>query len=549
MTVLILRRGRYPGDMVASRFTRAFLALLGILALLALAAAPAAAETGADTLVIAKDIADLITLDPAEAFEFTAGEIIANLYDRIMTFAPEDPRALTGGVAESHTVSGDGKTITLRIRDGLRFHSGNPVRPEDVEFSLERVIRRDGSPASLLAQFGWNADNVGELIEAVDDRRVSLTLVEPFSPRLVLHVLSAGLGSVVDRKLALAQEQEGDLGAGWLRANSAGSGPFRLQRWEPGETVILTANPDYHGGAPGVRRVILRHVPEPAAQRRLLESGAVDLARDLTPDLIAGLAGNADVAVDSHPKGTVVYLAANAAHPILGKEQVVRALRHAVDYHGMADSFLAGQFTVQQAFWPRGLWAAWPAAPYRLDVEQAKSLLAQAGHGGGFAVRLDTLTTPPFPAIAQAVRATLAEAGIEAQVVTQDGAELWPWYRARRHELILAPWSIDYVDPHANAAAFAHNPDNRPEANLTGVLAWRNAWARDEINAAVVAARNEPDPARRAELYRGLQRRMQHEGPYVIMFQQTEQIARRGNVTGFATGLSFDQVWYRTVAK
>ena len=350
MTVLILRRGRYPGDMVASRFTRAFIALLGILALLALAAAPAAAETGADTLVVAKDIADLITLDPAEAFEFTAGEIIANLYDRIMTFAPEDPRALTGGVAESHTVSGDGKTITLRIRDGLRFHSGNPVRPEDVEFSLERVIRRDRSPASLLAQFGWNADNVGELIEAVDDRRVSLTLVEPFSPRLVLHVLSAGLGSVVDRKLALAQEQEGDLGAGWLRANSAGSGPFRLQRWEPGETVILTANPDYHGGAPGVRRVILRHVPEPAAQRRLLESGAVDLARDLTPDLIAGLAGNADVAVDSHPKGTVVYLAANAAHPILGKEQVVRALRHAVDYHGMADSFLAGQFTVQQAF-------------------------------------------------------------------------------------------------------------------------------------------------------------------------------------------------------
>ena len=537
-------------SMASDRFTRALIALLGILAL---AAAPAAAEaeteTDRDTLVIAKDIADLITLDPAEAFEFTAGEIIANLYDRIMTFEPENPATLTGGVAESHTVSADGRTITLRIRDGLRFHSGNPVRPEDVEFSLERVIRRNGSPASIAAQFGWTADNVGGLIEVVDERRVRLTIVEPFSPGLVLHVLSAGLGSVVDRELALAHEQGGDLGAGWLRTNSAGSGPFRLQRWEPGETVVLEANPAYHGGAPGVKRVVLRHLPEPAAQLRLLKAGAVDLARDLTPDLIAGLAGNPEVSVDSHPKGAVVYLAANAAHPILGNERVVQALRYAVDYRGMADSFLAGQYMVHQAFWPRGLWAAYAETPYRLDLAQARELLAQAGYGGGFKVRVDTLTTPPFPAIAQALQATLAEVGIEAQVVTQEGAALWPWYRARRHELILAHWSLDYVDPHANAGAFARNPDNRAAAKLTGVLAWRNAWANDEFNAAVVRARDELDPARRAELYRDLQRGLQHEGPYVIMFQQTEQIARRSNVTGFMTGPAFDQVWYRTVTK
>ena len=55
--------------------------------------------------------------------------------------------------------------------------------------------------------------------------------------------------------------------------------------------------------------------------------------------------------------------------------------------------------------------------------------------------------------------------------MTQEGATLWPQYRAREHELILAPWSADYVDPHANADAFARNPDNRPEAKLTGVLA------------------------------------------------------------------------------
>ena len=523
-----------------------FIALLGMLAL---AAVPAQAETPRDTLVMAKDIADIITFDPAEAFELTTGELIANVYDRIMTFEPEHPRTLTGGVAESHTVSDDGRIITFRIRDGLTFHSGNPVSPEDVEFSLERAVFLDRSSAFIITQFGWNADNVGALIEVVDDRHLRITIAAGFSPGLVLNALSAGVASVVDRKLVLAHERAGDLGTAWLQTNSAGSGPFRLASWRANESVVLEANPDYRHGAPGVQRVILRHVREPAAQRRLLEAGEVDLARDLTPDLIAGLAGSAGVTVDDRPKGAVVYLAANAAHPLLGDDRVVQALRHAVDYHGMAESFLAGQFIVHQAFWPRGLWAAYTGTPYRLDLARARSLLEQAGHGDGFAVRLDTLGSPPFPAIAESIRATLAQVGIVAQVVTQEGATLWPQYRSREHELILAPWSPDYVDPHANADAFARNPDNRPEARLTGVLAWRNAWARDDLNAAVIRARDELDPERRAQLYLDLQRRLQTEGPYVIMFQQTDQIARRSNVTGFVSGPNFDHVWYRTVTK
>ncbi len=272
-----MSRYRLPGP---------FIALLG---LFALTAAPAPAQTPLDTLVMAKDIGDIITFDPGESFEFTAGEILANVYDRIMTFEPEDPGTLTGGVAESHTVSDDGRTITLRIRDGLTFHSGNPVRPEDVEFSLERVVRRGGSPAFILTQLGWNADNVGELVEAVDERHVRINIVEEFSPGLVLHALSAGIGSVVDRELVMAHEQDGDLGAAWLQTKSAGSGPFRLRSWQANESVVLDANPHYRHGAPGVRRVILRHVPEPSSQRLLLERGDVDIARDLTPDLVASV--------------------------------------------------------------------------------------------------------------------------------------------------------------------------------------------------------------------------------------------------------------------
>jgi len=298
-----------------------------------------------------------------------------------------------------------------------------------------------------------------------------------------------------------------------------------------------------------MKRVILRHVSEPSAQRLLLEKNDVDMARNLTPDQIKGIMGNADITIDGYPKGALVYMAANAGHEILGKPEVVQALRFLVDYQTMADTILAGQFVVHQAFWPGGLWGALDTTPYSLDVDTAKSLLESAGHGDGFEITLHTLTNSPFPEIAQSVQATLGKAGIKVNIVTLEGKTLWPKYRAREHELILARWSPDYVDPHSNADAFAHNPDNRPEAKLTGVLAWRNAWADPASNTLAVEARNELDLEKREAQYLDLQAMLQEKGPYVIMFQQNEQVARSNNVEGFVSGSNFDLVFYRNVTK
>jgi len=176
-------------------------------------------------------------------------------------------------------------------------------------------------------------------------------------------------------------------------------------------------------------------------------------------------------------------------------------------------------------------------------------LLAKAGHPDGFSVRIDTLNAAPFMEIAQSVQSTLSKAGIKSEIVTSEGKTLWPMYRARKHELILARWSPDYVDPHSNADAFAHNPDNRLEAKLTGVLAWRNAWQDNAINDLTVRARNELDLGKREQLYLELQSEMQKKGPFTVMFQQNEQVARRNNVKGFVSGSNFDLVFYRNVTK
>jgi peptide/nickel transport system substrate-binding protein len=106
---------------------------------LGLAILPAQASTPTDTLVIAKQIDDLLTLDPGECYENSGVEVDTNLYDRILRYEPEDLTKLVGGVAESWTVSQDGKNYTFKIRPGLKFQSGAPVTAEDAAWSLQRV--------------------------------------------------------------------------------------------------------------------------------------------------------------------------------------------------------------------------------------------------------------------------------------------------------------------------------------------------------------------------------------------------------------------------
>ncbi len=148
------------------------LALLAGFAFVAAQAAPAVgtaqAGTPKDMLVMAKNIDDIITLDPAEVFEFTGGEVIANIYDRVMMFEAEDLTTLVGGAAESYAISDDGKTITLKLRPNQIFHSGNKMTSADMAFSLRRVIKLNKTPAFIFTQFGWNADNVDGLFKVID---------------------------------------------------------------------------------------------------------------------------------------------------------------------------------------------------------------------------------------------------------------------------------------------------------------------------------------------------------------------------------------------
>ena len=505
------------------------------------------AETPPSTLVMAMNIDDIISLDPAETFELVGGEVNANIYDRVTAYEPGS-MALTGGVAESWDIADDGHTIILHIGPGQTFHSGNPLSAADVVFSLTRVIKLGKTPSFIFSQFGWTPENVDQMVTATDDMTVTLSIPENLAPTLVLNCLAAGVGSVVDQKVAMEHEKDGDLGYEWLKTNSAASGSFALRSWKPNESVTLEAQ-DSRYGKPAMERVIIRHVPEPGAQRLLIEKGDADIARNLTADQVAGLEGNQDIRIQTDPKALSIYLQVNMRDPILSEPKVREALRYLVDYQGMADLFLRGQFIVHQSFWPSGFYASLTDNPFSLDVAKAKELLAEAGHGDGFKVELDAFNVSPYVDIAQSVQATMAQAGIDISITQAEQKAVYPKHRARNFQMILTHWSPDYLDPHSNADAFASNPDNSDEAKLTGVIAWRGAWDTPENTALVAEARQELDADKRKEMYLTLQKNLQQDSPFVFMFQNVSQTALRANVEGFISGPSFDQVFYRDVTK
>jgi peptide/nickel transport system substrate-binding protein len=505
------------------------------------------AATPKDTAVFAKQIDDIISLDPGESYEISGGEICTNVYDRLLRYEAEDLSKLVGGVAESWTVSPDGKTFVFKIRPNLKFHSGAPVTAEDVEFSLQRVVLIAKTPAFLITQLGWTKDTVKDLVKASGDT-VTATITADLAPSLVLSLMTSIVASVVEKKVAMAHETNGDMGNGWLKTNSAASGAFRLVSWKANESVTLEAFPGFRLGAPLMKRVVIRNVPEPASQRLLLEKADADFARDLTPDQIKPLSGNPDIKVESFKAANTFYMGLNLGYEPLAKPQVRQAMKMLVDYDGMVASFLAGRFFVQQSFLPIGFFGAIPYTPFKLDVAKAKALLAEAGYPDGFTVKMAAPNVSPWTEISQSVQQTMGQAGIKVSIEPMELKAVIGQYRARSHQIAMLSWGPDYFDPHTNADSFVHNDDNSDSPKIKPI-AWRNKWFIPDMTKDMLAAARELDTAKRAEQYAVLQKKVTDDGPYIFMFQNNTQIARRTTTTGYNPGISGDLNFFRKITK
>ncbi|MBM3598490.1 MAG: ABC transporter substrate-binding protein [Alphaproteobacteria bacterium] len=511
----------------------------------------ALAATPKDTVVIAYAIDDIISLDPGESFEFSGSEAITNMYQRLIAYDPKDVTRLYGQLAETWYVGGDGKTYTFKLRKGVKFHSGNVLTAADAAYSLQRAVILNKSPGFILTQFGFNKDNVKQRIRAVDDSTLVVETAEAVAPTFFYYCMTAVVGGVVDSKEAMKHEKAGDFGNGWLKSEaSAGTGPYKLVNWKPKDSFTMIRHEDHWSGDKAkTRRVVVRHIAEPAAQRLLLEKGDIDFARNLGKDDLAAVARNKDIKIQQARKGAVLYISFSQKNPNLAKPEVREALKYLIDYDAIEKNIVQGTYVVHQNFLPQGFLGAISDRPYKLDVAKAKDLLTKAGLPNGFNVTMDTRNNSPTTEIAQAIQGTFAQAGVKLEIIPGDGRQTLTKYRARNHDIYIGRWGPDYQDPHTNAETFAMNEDNGDDAK-SKTLAWRNSWNIPQMTAQIKAAVREVDPKKRVAIYEAAQREFLKTSPFAIMFQQIETVAHRANVDGFEMGPSFeDNVYYGIVKK
>jgi peptide/nickel transport system substrate-binding protein len=493
--------------------------------------APAAAEPVEagpnETLVYALDATDLLTLDPALAYEFSGIQVVGNMYETLVSFDPGSAE-LKGVLATEWNVedTGDTWTLTFSLNPEATFASGNPVTAEDVVYSWGRAIDLAGPPSFLLIdEIGMTKEN----LTAVDPQTVELKIAKEKSPQIALSILTFSIAAVIEQA-AVEANLGSDNGTTFLNDASAGSGPYVLESWERNAQITMGANPAYWGSAPAIKRVIFRNEPELANLQSAVETGDADIVQGLGPEQLAVLEGNPDITIDNPATTILVYVGMNAKKAPLDKVEVRQAIRYAINYDEII-TLLGGNGELVQEIIPKGLFGHVGENPFSQDLERSRELLAQAGVAEGTEIEF-LVPTGPAPGgvewgvLAAKIQSDLAQVGLTINIQQIQQSELLNIYRAQGAQMVLINWGPDYPDPAGNVTPFT--------SYAAKSIAWRNDWDNPEIAELSAQASVELDSQRRAELYAQITERVLNEGPYVILYQPTRAFGIRSNISGFA---------------
>ncbi len=496
---------------------------------LSIAAPTLNAATPDDQLVIGTSLAQVLSLDPQQATEAKAIEIMANLYDRLVK--TDRSRNIQPQLAERWEI--DDKGITFHLREAT-FASGNPVTADDVVYSLGRLLKMDQAAAANFKRIGYKADNVDRLVRAVDPKTVRIDLSGETTAELLLYRLAMMVASVVDSVEVKNHVDNNDYGNAWLRTNSAGSGPFTLKRWTPNEMVILEANEGYVGGAPHMRRVIVRHVPESQVERLMLERGDIDIASALSAADLKTFEGKQGFEVQRVPTGGFYVLSMNAGNQYLADPKVREAIAYSIDYKGIEQTIMGPYGRARNVPVPEDYEYAIPNPDWHFDAAKAKALLAQAGYPDGFSLSLKTIAQTPRIDLATAIQGSLGQVGIKIDIQQGNGSDIIADHRARNFDLLIPQTGAYMPNVLGSMEQFSSNPDNSKEANNAGNFAWRSAWDIPELTALTAKASLEPDAKKRGELYVEMQKKFVDLKPAVLpLFERFEPIVVNSRVKDY----------------
>ena len=344
-------------------------------------------------------------LDPTAGAAAAIDEVVyANLFEGLTRI--DENGAVQPALAMRWDISEDGLTYTFHLREGVRFHDGSTMESSDVAFSLQRASATDSTNAQK---------RLFEPIASVvtpDPATVLITLKRANG----LFLWNMGWGDAV-----IVAPESADAN----KTQPVGTGPFRFERWVKGDSVQLERFDGYWGAKPSMDRVTFKIIPDPSAQVAAMLAGDIDVFPNLgAPESLKRFEDDTrfDVFVGTTEGETILVM--NQRRPLFQDIRVRRAIAHAIDRKAVIDGAMFGFGTpIGSHFAPHSEAYVDLTGLYPHDQGKARSLLEEAGHGGG----IDLVLKLPPPSYArrggEIIAAQLAKVGIKAEIVPVEWAQ------------------------------------------------------------------------------------------------------------------------------
>jgi peptide/nickel transport system substrate-binding protein len=423
------------------------------------------------------------TLDPHVVFDIGRIGSRLNMYDCLVRWVDNPPK-LQMWLADKIDISPDGVTYTVAMKPGAKFHDGSPITADDVVFSMERIL------AMKQGAFGLYKGVIDPgKTKALDTHTVQFTLNQPYA--VFMPTLSELW--VVNSKLLREHEKAGDMGAAWLARNDAGSGGFKLRRYDPAIGFQADRFEDHFAGfgKSNITSTEFRVVLETASRALGLQKGEFNTTDGYLPqDQIKRLRTVDSVQILEAESLRTMYFIIHNGRPPLTDVNLRKALCYAFDYDGFINNILSGSVSRNAGIIPGNLWGApKDLKGYTYDLAKAKEHLAmvkapmrqlEIGVLAGF---------DQSESAAQLLQAGAAKIGIDIKLTT----EPWPVISGKfgdpekTHDLVPLWRSAYFADPH-NWTGYMYNSRNFGAGNASF---YKNARFDELTDKALVLTKQE----------------------------------------------------------
>lgn len=473
------------------------------------------------------------TLDPADAYSIFPGILLYNMGDRLYTYEPGGTDLIPQLATAMPTVSDDGLTYTIPLRDDVTLHDGTPFNAEVMTFSIERFIQNGGDPAFLLG-------DVVDSVEATGDYEITLRLKYPFS---AFPAILSFWG------VTPVSPQAYEIGEGKFKPDSfVGSGPYKLASLTP-DSVKLDVNENYWGDKPANQGIDIQIYASPANLYNTFRTGGLDIAyQTLDPDQIASLereASSGGWQVIEAGTTVVNYLTLNQKLEPTNDLNVRKAIAAMIDRNLINERVFQGQAEPLYSILPTSFDIYQPVFKDAFgdgDFEKARQFLTEAGYSESNPLNFEIWY--PSASTQRSIVANTLKESIEKALpglvtVTVNSAEratLSQGVDEGLYQTVLLNWYPDFFDPDNFIQPFLSCDEGSAETLCQKGASQGNGsfYYSEKANQLIKDQRAEQDPDARTTIISDLQAMLVDDVPYIPLWQNKDYIFAQGSVQDVA---------------